>query len=117
MVKKGIEHHLCREHGAHGIIISEMPPTSRHRFKVECAACAPLRWIGWCSEKQAEEFAQRYGYRIQWDFYLKPKIPNNRAPARLPASQAKAHEQSPKPSVVTPGPNGIHAKGQKHKVA
>jgi hypothetical protein len=66
MAKKGIDHHLCREHGADGLTISEMPPNTAHRFKVECRLCN--RWIAWCSEDQAEEFARRFGPRIKWSF-------------------------------------------------
>src|SRR5262245_59459491 len=76
MAKQGIDHHLCRVHGARGITISEMPPANRHRFKVECMACVPPRWINWCSKRQAEEFAQRYEYAVRWVFLPRHSLPH-----------------------------------------
>jgi hypothetical protein len=103
MAKQGIDHHLCRAHGASGIIISEMPPNAQHRFKVECYLCK--RWLSWCNEKQAEEFARRFGRGVKWSFYPQgtagdvqlPALPTIREAERSAGIQQAEHDmQIPK---------------------
>lgn len=99
MAKKGIQHLLCKKHGARGLVVVVAPPTTPHFAAIHCRLCNRRSWINWCSEKHIEELYRTYGENIGIELQSDQPAPSIPPPApAASASQPPAATHLPAPS-------------------